>query len=489
VVRHLDADALRDGADVIVEGAVVSVSSRWNAAHTGLETEIQVRVDRTDKGAARSRVTVVQPGGVLDGNRHVIAGMPGFDVGEQVRLYLRARDAQTFRVYGWQQGKWSRSAGVTPPAYAPAFELNGLVWPDERIPVQYLINSAGSDDVAFDDAKAAIFAAFDTWQQVPCSRLAYSYDGETTLEMAVDDINVILWIETGWVFGEEAAGAASLWFPNGEIPTVDVALNGEGFSWAIGVPSVGPDVQDVIGVLTHELGHLSGLTHTQKAIDTMYYSWTPWQSQRSLSADDKLGLCEIYPQTGDECAGPDDCAANATCESYARGTLCTPQPDPIGAPCNYDKVECENFCLFTMVDLSSGYCSRFCDTDDECGAGFVCRDASAGGEPVRVCFVDPTYVPPDAGPGDTMCTSDDSCPGGWYCGDLDLCTRDCREDFDCNDSALACDPRGRCVDAGTDGDGGGCGCDAGAPAFGSGLAALWLALAVLVSLRRTLRRA
>lgn len=492
-VRRLSEAELAAGAERIVEGVVANVRSRWNPQRTGLETSIDLDVTRTLQGNASPRVTVIQPGGELDGDRHIIPGMPAFRLGERVRVYLRPRPGGGFRVFGWAQGKWIAERTADGERFVSSvhqlggnsgharFSHNGLVWPVAEQPVQYLINSAGSDDLAFADAKQAIFTAFATWQQVTCSSLAYSYAGDTALTVAVDDINVVMWIESGWIYGEEAAGAAAIWAPKGGNPTVDVALNGEHFSWAVGVPGVGPATQDVIGVLTHELGHFSGLSHTMSALDTMYYSWTPWQSQRSLSADDKLGLCALYPQMGDECTSAADCDPGATCEAHPLGTLCAPQPDAIGAPCNYDRVECAHFCLFTALNLSSGYCSRFCDTSDECGQGFVCQNASAGGDPVKVCFVDPDYVPADGGFRDIMCSADDGCPGGWYCGDMSLCTRDCREDLDCNGAGLVCQTaRGKCVAA--NGSDGGCGC--GSSGLGGGLAVLMAALGLVLGRRR-----
>jgi hypothetical protein len=496
LVARLDADALRAGADTVVDGRVIDVTSDWNADRTGFETRVRFAVDRVVHGApafaepaaavSQPIVEVVVPGGRVGGDQQIIVGMPGFTPGERARLHLRAHRG-AYRVYGWAQGKWPgyELAGITvylPPEVAhstgaatgrSSFTHNGLVWPPEQIPVEYLIHAAGSDDVAFADAQAAVFAAFDTWQDVPCSGLQYSFAGTTDLGVAVDDVNVVLWIEQGWIYGEEAAGATALFFPEGSPPTADVALNGEHFGWATGVPGVGPATQDIQGVMTHELGHFSGLSHTMSSLDTMYFSWTPWQSQRSLSADDKLGLCALYERAGDECATAADCDPGATCETYARGTLCTPQPDPLGAPCNYDRVECQGFCLFTALNLSSGYCSQFCDGESPCPSGFACRPASAGGTPVMVCFADESAGgDPDAGP-DPGCADDTQCPATQFCGPDAQCTYECLIDIDCADR-LVCGERGHCVtDPGT--GGGGCAASRGAAPWFALLALLWLA--------------
>lgn len=491
VVAYLDSAALENGADRVVEGRVAAIRTQWNADHTGLETVVSVDVARTTKGTHVAQLEVVQPGGSLGEMRHVIVGMPDYVLGQEARLFLREAAPGRFRVYGWKQGLWPavegelreryRSYEFTPEERDSAlvhFTHNGMLWQPEQIPVAYSIGDAGSDDLSLQDAKAAIFAAFETWQDVPCSSLSYSYAGDTSLGIAVDDTNAILWIESDWIYGEEAAGATSLFFAPGEDPTADIAFNGEGFTWANGPIGVGTAIQDVQGVLTHELGHFSGLSHTQSALDTMYFSWTPWQSQRPLSADDKLGLCELYPKEGDECAGAFDCAEGDLCENYERGTLCTPQADAIGADCNYDVIDCEAFCLFTATNLSTGYCSRYCEVDDDCPDRFACEDASAGTTPVRVCFKDDTSRRPDAGPVDGSCATSIDCDNGQYCGDDNLCTLDCREDFDCNDRSLSCSGEGRCEVASSSG---GCGCQAGRT---GPLHASWWLVALLVFRRR-----
>ncbi len=466
VVRRLQPHALHDGADRVVEGRVVAVEARWNASHTGLETVSRIAID----DAHGEVVRVVTPGGELGGMRHVIVGMPVHAVGEHARYFLKENSESTYRVYGWEQGVWPavegpRGALFHPPNIASAgsapdvlhFTHNGMLWNAEQIPVQYRIHEAGSDDISLTQAHDAIFASFAAWQEVPCSSLRFRYEGETTLEMAVDDTNVVMWIESDWIYGAEAAGATSLFFAPGQTPTADVAFNGDNYTWAIGPVSTGTSVQDVQGVLTHELGHFSGLSHTDSSLDTMYVAWTPWQSQRPLSADDKLGLCALYPQAGDECAVGENCSDGSPCIEYEAGALCSPVADPTGTDCNYDRIDCEGFCLFTATNLSTGYCSEFCEVDDDCPDRFACNEASAGAMPVSVCFKDDSSRRPDAGPIDGSCAVSGDCEQGEHCGADGLCTLECREDFDCADPGHVCTGDGRCATPETSG----CGCTSG----------------------------
>jgi hypothetical protein len=470
-IRELSPDALAADAERIVDATVIARETAWNAAHTGLETRVVLSVEATWKGTAAATLEIVVPGGELGGARHLVVGTPSVEVGETARWFLRDRGDGRLAVYGWAQGKWPVRVvgGVRRFAPSPvaaeqragiaAFATNGMVWPAARIPVPYLVQTAGSADLPLPDVIAAVDAAFATWQAVPCATLAFQNAGPTDLGVAVDGDNVVLFVESGWTYGREAAAATSLWIIDGQ-QTADIAVNGENFRWAIGPAGAlaASGTLDLQAVLTHEIGHFSGLGHTERAFDTMYYSWKPWPGQRTLSIDDKLGLCSIYGVAGDECAA--GCPAGETCFEHPLGKLCAGAPDPIGAACNYDRVECDAFCLFTAVDLSVGYCSRFCDRDADCPLTHHCAAASAGGTPVKVCF---------AGAQPLACGGDDDCDAGQHCGDASVCTFECRGASDC-DSGV-CDARGRCSAADEDG-----GCSTGAGGALAMAALGWLGL-------------
>lgn len=458
---------LTAGSERVVEAEVVAIAGRWSADRRGLETVVTLRAL-----ADGALLTIVQPGGTVGDATELVFGMPTYRVGDRARYHLvrnppapTGGGAETWRVFGWAQGVWPETTVGGAHRFAPGdatgadldsagagFTTNGMVWPANRIPVDYELHTAGSADLSFAQVQATVAAAFAAWQDVPCASIAYRLAGTTELPVAVDGHNVVSFIESGWIYGREAAGATSLFIIDG-MQTADVAMNGEHYTWALG-PSgalAAGGTFDLQAVLTHELGHFSGLGHTMVAHDTMYYSWTPWQGQRTPSADDKRGLCSIYPVAGDECtAAGTGCPAGTTCQPTAQGRLCDTAIEPIGAPCNYDHVECADFCLFTRVDLASGYCSRFCDDDSDCPLTHHCDIASAGSEKVKVCFAGAQPPPPDAM---IECSGDDQCAAGSYCDTAGACTFDCRLDDDCG-GAATCDDRGRCQ-AGQ-GDAGGC---------------------------------
>jgi MYXO-CTERM domain-containing protein len=490
-VTRLDGDALAIGAERVVVAEVVALHSRWAADRRGLETVIELSPDEPGPP-----LTLVQPGGELDGARHVIVGMPAFQVGERARFYLRRNlDGTTWRVYGWSQGKWPevRDGGAVrylPPERATddviAFTTNGMVWPAAAMPVPYLLHTAGSDDLPFADVQTTVAAAFAVWEDVPCASLRFTAAGLTDLDVAVDGQNVVSFIESGWIYGAEAAGATSLWIVDGQ-QTADVAMNGQHFRWALGPPgsAITAGTLDLQAVLTHELGHFSGLGHSPSSHDTMYAAWTPWMGQRRLSLDDKLGVCALYATAGAECTATTGCLRGETCATTAAGPLCDAPADPVGQACNYDRIECEDFCLFTSADLSSGYCSRYCEDDRDCPLTHHCDEASAGSSTVKVCFAGAQPPPPpDAA---AECTIDDDCPAATHCNTMNACSFDCRTDADCT-GASGCDDRGRCTPAIGGSDPGGCGCRSSSDPRPSALALALLVTALAFALRRRRRR-
>jgi len=479
-VMPLSPAQLAAGADRVVEGTIVARTVAWDAAHTGLETHATLAVTRTLAGPAAVTIEVVEPGGELDGGTEIVIGIPSVAVGERARWFLRARGDGTYRVYGWSQGKWPARIGadgvetfVFDPlaaehgdARAPYYTTNGMVWPADKIPVQYYFNMAGSDDLSLTDVMTAVDAAFATWQAVPCSSLSYVDMGLTDLGAAVDTTNVILFTESNWTYGAEAAAATSVYIVPG-MQTADININGQDWTWAIGPPgdAIDSNTLDLQAVLTHETGHFSGLNHSQREYETMYYSWKPWQDQRFPSYDDKQGLCSIYPKMADECP-PATCPSNQACTSYPLGTMCTGTPDPVGASCNYDHGACDSFCLYTATDLSSGYCSQFCTQNTDCPLAYHCAAATSGTS-MMVCLL-------GAQPVQDPCTTDAQCGAGTYCNGTS-CTFDCRDDTDCSGGDV-CDSHGQCSKPSA--GGGGCQSTPAAP---------WLLVFALFALTRTRR--
>ncbi len=302
------------------------------------------------------------------------------------------------------------------PPPAQAFTTNNHQWPS--LPVQVALNPEGCPTLEDGTTMEEILlAAMAEWDSVICSKASFEYLGETTATWDADDLNTIFCVPQGedWNFSVGAAGA-TLWLPPGEdgIQEVDLALNAAELTWKKGGGNaLESTVIDPQAVLTHELGHWLGLSHSADPFATMYYAMLPFGLQATLEADDRAGVCTLYPDEGSECANDQDCGSLAQClhpEGLEAG-LCQPHHAAPGAPCSKDQIdcadmcwvsltECTQVCLFLSLDYSLGYCAPLCGEDKpDCPEGFACTLAGGG---LEVCQVDDSPPDPDVVESDTQ---------------------------------------------------------------------------------------
>jgi hypothetical protein len=103
-VEKMELPQLVSASDSIVQGRVESVESRYEANR--IYSYISIAVDDPLKGQRRRTVMLRQLGGTIGSRRTWVAGMPQFNVGDEVILFLRDRRDGTFDVTGLNQGKY-----------------------------------------------------------------------------------------------------------------------------------------------------------------------------------------------------------------------------------------------------------------------------------------------------------------------------------------------------------------------------------------------
>ena len=106
---------LARGSDAVVRGRVAKVTPHWSSDHRRILTDAEVETSSVWRGTAASRVTVVVPGGVVDGIGQRVDGAPTFAQGEDVALFLERAGDGRYRVHGLGQGKFSIAAGQASP--------------------------------------------------------------------------------------------------------------------------------------------------------------------------------------------------------------------------------------------------------------------------------------------------------------------------------------------------------------------------------------
>lgn len=100
---RMDTSALTAAATDVVDGNVVSSTAVWTGDHRRIVTHVMVEVRDAWKGTASGRITVVQPGGELDGIGQHVSGVAPLATGDRVVLFLE-RTGTMHRVVGLAQG-------------------------------------------------------------------------------------------------------------------------------------------------------------------------------------------------------------------------------------------------------------------------------------------------------------------------------------------------------------------------------------------------
>lgn len=283
------------------------------------------------------------------------------------------------------------TVGPALPAYA--FEA-GPGWPAEQRPVTYTINQAGSDDLTMVQLEELFARSFDTWTSVPCADLQVVYEGNTDTGIAYDEEHTMAFQEENWAGGSMVLGATltNLLSNDPRRITVDILFNGDTITWQVGGGGSDLTTIDPQSVFTHEIGHMLGLGHTlDDGSATMAAAYLPDLSQRTLSHDDKWGICTLYPRTnnGGECDPmADDCPDGSACGPQGEYFFCIEDRDGLEAPCSHSSINCQDMCVYTSADLESGFCTRVCSNDEECEPDGVCEPF--GG--TQVCRLKPEVM-------------------------------------------------------------------------------------------------
>ncbi len=340
---------------------------------------------------------------------------------------------------------------------ASSYSYEGVRWeiqPGQSVP--YVVSRVLSDDMIDMDCLNAVQIGYNAWTVLTCSYMAWEYQGRTdnTAWGAGDGENVASWRDEFWD-DSPAALAIAAWQTGGiggGIGDCDIKFNGFHHGWTNVMDGGGGGATDVASVSAHEVGHCNGFGHSDVAGATMWPSTGPGDpSGRSLSADDIEALCDTYP-SGGEVPEP-------------------MEPPPLfgdvdfGEDCSADRCMEGLFCLNDGRDL---FCSRSCETAEECGPGFYCarlsngdgacargedpmRDRAGFGEDCsegRVCQQGLVCVNDE---GLTYCTGpclNDMCPGGFFCTELrggaTICARGEGAPGDLPGAGQPCTDRGLC---------------------------------------------
>lgn len=131
----MDVPALAAASTEVVRGRVLRAAAAWTGDHRRIVTRVRLAVLETWKGTAGQELTIVQPGGEVDGIGQRVEGIASLGPGEEVVLFLE-RSGPHHRIVGLAQGVYRVSADASGSLHATPAGLEGLhlVSPPGRTP-------------------------------------------------------------------------------------------------------------------------------------------------------------------------------------------------------------------------------------------------------------------------------------------------------------------------------------------------------------------
>ncbi len=323
----------------------------------------------------------------------------------------------------------------------------------------------------------AVRSPFQSWEDVDESSLAFTEveaDADITVEFVSD-----------WPgeFNASAAGTTLTIRQGGRILEAQIFINDDNFDWTTDINNDDPALNDIEGVMVHEIGHAIGLGHSYIADATMYWSGGD-EGLRSLHPDDIRGVQFLYGTRGqgllcDSCLVDSDCAEGGKCIGLEEGFAFCGVPCTGGCP---DGTAC-----FTLTNSDDTQCfpeAQFCSDRggpgleegdycwgaNQCNAGLRCSPIS-GDEPSCLrecvnnndCLNGTTCIGTEGGNGICLGGGDgaygDLCDSNLSCesllcvplgDDVNVCTEEC------NTILNDCPGGGECADVGPPGGDGLC---------------------------------
>lgn len=268
------------------------------------------------------------------------------------------------------------------------------------------ISFATAPPAPFDDAHAvaALFVATRAWMIPACSgaRLATLPTSAMPGDGAGDGRNEVIVHATDWPapLGAGAVAHTVIYVVGDRIVEADVHLNAKDYAFADGDVA---GTSDLRAVLTHELGHLLGIGHSEVPRATMAAGLPAGIAARSLEDDDVAAVCALYPGTGSgACDLGEACPAGYSC--VGRACERAGETATLGAPCAAATIphRCEGAgdrarCIATTLGER---CTLPCPEGaaSSCGAAMRCVALRDG---TRVCMEsDALEAAGDAGAGD-----------------------------------------------------------------------------------------
>lgn len=205
---------------------------------------------------------------------------------------------------------WLLLVGAQAQAYAVKQNEAGdpLRWIDGNL--GYWVNPENAQGISASQFRFMTDAAAFSWSSVQGVSLNFEYLGETSASGAdYTDGKNIVYFEDEWPeeWDPSFLALTFTWsIEGGEIIAFDLAINEDDFDYTA---TGRGETNDLMNMLTHEFGHVIGLSHSEVEGATMYHqARTGETDKRNLALDDEEGARYLY---GDLLAARAGCATAA----------------------------------------------------------------------------------------------------------------------------------------------------------------------------------
>jgi hypothetical protein len=285
------------------------------------------------------------------------------------------------------------------------------IWSSRVVP--FHLAEPGVPGMTFGRSWNAVNDAMNSWEGHDCSDLDFRLSAASASPVSGDGINTVAWVPSGLaVFGAlpDSVGFADIRYAatgmgDYQIIEADIYFDGSHAQWTDGAATAEDLKRSIQASVAHELGHALGLLHPCEQggtggapncyedpsyIEATLYPVYTGSEQASLSQDDILGLCDLYPRPSCtiKCAADQLCSGNK-CLTICGSDTCSPEEICISGQCSPSSCTgalCYMCAHHEDCDYGSecvdGYCvvnglsplADPCDDNDSCSSGF-CLDA------------------------------------------------------------------------------------------------------------------
>jgi hypothetical protein len=175
-----------------------------------------------------------------------------------------------------------------------------LKW--QRDCIGMTVQQDGSKHFELTTIRQLLGRSFKAWESANCGKgnpgfhvvdMGLAECDRVEYEPRAGNANILIFRDAEWQengFDKLALTTVNFDKDTGEIWNADIEVNSRDYSY---FQSLEGGENDLLGVLTHEVGHFLGLAHTLDPEATMFSTYH--EDMATLSEDDLLGICATYP--------------------------------------------------------------------------------------------------------------------------------------------------------------------------------------------------